>query len=166
MYSTRRYPAPERLRNIGLGADVKTMTNSPITSFPGSLPAAMVQPMTEREIDLMERIWEDEGLVLGLSTEAADAVRRWCVARVQPVVVDHGQDSAARYVDEIVARVRIVTEIVNELDDGVPDDLLTTRLGRVVTDGADALRILVCDECPLERRLTTVLDNLQLPRVA
>jgi hypothetical protein len=117
--------------------------------------------MMVRELDLVERVLEDDGLVEGLPPAAAHVVRNWCLQRVREIVDACGAEGAESRTDEVVARARTITQVVAELTQGRSSLWLAARLNRVVPDGAHALLALQAAR-PLEDRLTEVLAQVPL----
>lgn len=116
--------------------------------------------MTDWRDKIIQRIEEDEGLVAGLTPEAASAVRTWCRDRVAEAGDNLGPQVAADLADELVAKARMVTEVINELGSGEPSSWLAARLDRVLPDGATALEDLRASR-PLEDRILSVLSHLR-----
>lgn len=115
--------------------------------------------MLDPGIDLMARIEEDDGLVAGLSPDAAEVVREWCRRRVNAMVTTPGPEDVYVRADRVVASARMLTDIVRALLEQGPSAWLSARLSKVVPDGDAAMRILLQPR-PLAERLGEVLDLL------
>ena len=115
--------------------------------------------MWNRQLELVDRVLEDEGLVAGLTEEAAGVVRAWCIEQALGLAERNGVECAAVAVDELVARARLLTEVVNELQSGVPERRVLARLGRLVPNGPQALSTLESAR-PLPERLREVLAGM------
>ncbi len=118
--------------------------------------------MFNRQVQLVDRVLEDEGLVAGLSDEAAQVVRDWCLEQARRVEERNGSDCAAECLDDVVADARLITEVVHEISTGVAERTVLARLGRVVPNGTAALQTLASPR-PLPDRLREVLAAVRQP---
>ncbi|MBI2301178.1 MAG: hypothetical protein HYU66_19900 [Armatimonadetes bacterium] len=115
--------------------------------------------MCERRDDLEARILEDDGLVAGLSPEAAAVVRGWCRQRAFEALAALGPEQAVRQTDRSITTARQLTEAVVELQAGESRRWVLSRLNRICPDGEAALRILA-EPRPIEDRLSDLLSRM------
>lgn len=116
--------------------------------------------MGNREI--LDRVLEDDGLVAGLPPRAAAVVRGWCLSQVRDVIEHWGTDCAADWADQLVARVRTITDVVTSLPHEGPTPTLLCRLDCVVADRLSAWAELDSNG-PLEQRLQSLLALVMRP---